>query len=117
MFDISLVELGMISAVALLVLGPQEFTKAVKFIKQAIHIARNWWKRHSLSVDEIMGETQADSRKIVNYIMDLDGNMQPTYDLSAIMPNIKPKRMQSIAKKNKQRLNDSKKAKSTGTTN
>jgi Sec-independent protein translocase protein TatA len=93
MFDISLSELGIISVVAFLVLGPKEFANAVHYIKHNINSLKRWWQHNIPNAQDLVSRHQQVDDNVVKYIMDLEGNMRATYDLSSITPDITKNRV------------------------
>ncbi|CAG7588725.1 MAG: hypothetical protein AB8V23_04040 [Candidatus Midichloria sp.] len=77
MFDISLAELGVTSIVAIVVFGPQECLKALKYIRYI-------GMRCKKIISHYMHPIQEELRHVKDHLIDLEGEIQPTYDLEEI---------------------------------
>ena len=69
----------------MLVLGPKEFSKAINYCKSLIRITKKLINKYIIPFDN-------EINIIKNHIIDLDGKIQPTYDLEDIVkkkPNAK----------------------------
>lgn len=86
MFELSLIEILFIAIAALIVIGPQDLPKALSAIVRA------WRQVHSLvgevraGVHQIAEESGLEeTRREMNTIIDQDGNVQQTYDISEFL--------------------------------
>lgn len=77
MFDISLAELGVVGIVAIVVFGPQECLKALKYMR---YIGIKCKK----IISNYMYPIQEELRHVKDHLIDLEGEIQPTYDLEEI---------------------------------
>lgn len=81
--DFSWGELAVIAAVAFLLLGPEDMVAALKK-------GREWWgkiKEEFESIKELLVKATDEPKK---QMLDMEGNLRETYDLSDIKPLIKP---------------------------
>lgn len=90
MFDVALSELGLVGIVAVFVLGPKDLIKVVKQLNSNIAGIKQWLNRYIQYLTDGISETTLIQKKqeITNYIVDLEGNLQITYDLTDIKPEI-----------------------------
>lgn len=87
MFGFSIGELLLVLLIAVGVLGPKEMVEIVKSIKQSFLDIEEKSKSYLKYLDK---ETKHEfEEEIVNYITDMEGNLQRTYDLSKLFPDIK----------------------------
>ncbi len=93
MFGFSLGELIVVLTIALLVLGPKELIEVVRSCKKLFSQLEGWYKSYSnyfqQAIKEIEEDIEQEEKEIVNYIIDLEGKVQKTYDLSKIIPDLK----------------------------
>lgn len=104
MFDFSVAETSLTMLVALLLIGPKELPGVLRAMRNLKRKSQQVFKQFSdavMEIEEIGGlkgevdKLNADIKKIV----DLDGNLQETYDISDIMPEIeKAKEKNSVQK-------------------
>ena len=95
MFNISLYEFGIIGVIAMLVLGPREFNKAAQYCKSLIRILKKLINKYITPIGNELNSVK-------DHIVDLDGNIQPTYDLSHVTNKISHEK--KIRKINKEKL-------------
>lgn len=93
MFDLSFAETLVIIVIGLLVLGPKELPQVVKAVRTASAKIKELGNQLVSTLDDI--EQVSDIKKEVEQvnqdiqkIVDLDGNLQQTYDLSDVMPEV-----------------------------
>lgn len=93
MFGFSFGELIVVAAIALLVLGPNELKEIIRSwrklssqIEKYYKAYMNYFNEAFKDLDDLEAE---EDKEIVNYILDMEGNLQKTYDLSKIMPDLK----------------------------
>lgn len=91
MFELSLAELLVIAVAGIIVIGPRDLPKAIRAVLGA-------WKQFQKMVAEIrrgineladesgVKELQHDLQHDMEYIVDQQGNLQPTYDISDLLP-------------------------------
>ncbi|AIF80888.1 hypothetical protein I862_01625 [endosymbiont of Acanthamoeba sp. UWC8] len=93
MLGFSFGELVVVSVVALLALKPKELKALVRSWRKLSSQIQQYYQNYLSYFNEAFkeeSESEAeDESDIVNYILDLDGNIQKTYDLSKIMPDLK----------------------------
>lgn len=77
MFDFSFAELGVVGLIALLVLGPKDMLVLLRAMRDFFSSL----KKHYLSYSDYINEA-LDDIDDKNKILDLDGNLQKTYDVS-----------------------------------
>lgn len=87
MFDFSFPELGIVGLIALLVLGPKDMVLFLKSIAQFASKLKEYCAEYTQYINSAVNEIEAET-KIVDMIVDEEGNMQKVYDLSKIMPEI-----------------------------
>jgi sec-independent protein translocase protein TatB len=87
MLDFSLSEFGIVGAVALLVLGPKDMLLFLKSASEFFSRLKEYFSEYTNYLNQAVNEIESES-KIVDVIMDEEGNMQKVYDLSKIMPEI-----------------------------
>lgn len=75
MFDISLSELSVVGIIAIAIFGPKECSNAIKYTKYTILKIRQF-------ISNNLDIFQNPFNEIRDHIIDLDGNAQPTYDIS-----------------------------------
>jgi len=96
MFDLAWSEIILVAVVGLLVIGPKEIPTVIRFCKNTLHKLRSLSKEVTDSfkeldpIDDLKKETEKLNEDI-RYIVDLEGNLQPTYDLSDVVtkPEVK----------------------------
>lgn len=93
MFDFSLSELSLVMVVALILIGPEELPNIIRAVRNASRKSRSIFKEFTNSIMEIeeIGGLKDEVKKLnedIKRIVDLDGNLQETYDISDIMPEI-----------------------------
>ncbi|MCE3232677.1 MAG: hypothetical protein K0R98_934 [Rickettsiaceae bacterium] len=93
MFDFSFAELVVVGAVGLLVLGPEELPVVIRNCKKIINQITQVGKEFSNSILEIdeVKDLKNEAKKLnedIKTIVDLDGQVQRTYDISDIMPEL-----------------------------
>lgn len=82
MLGISWAELIIIGVLALIILGPKELPFALKKIG-------NFFGKLKVFSDEFLGDLNKEIEEPKKYIKDLDGKIQPTYNLDDIKPDNK----------------------------
>lgn len=92
MLNISFFELLVILVAALLLIGPKELPGLLVSVKKGIFQLRSTVQslKNSIgSMDEIatLKQEMQEMEQSVTEIIDLDGNVQKTYDISSIMPS------------------------------
>ena len=97
MFDLSFAEITIVAIIALLVIGPKDLPKAISFIKKITAKVKNLTNEFTSSISDIdeISDLKEEANKInkdLKTIIDLDGNEQPTYDLSEIIDEIDNKK-------------------------
>jgi Tat protein translocase TatB subunit len=91
MFDISLGEMALIMAVAVLVIGPKELPTVIKkvtgWIRQLRAMAQQITDQFSdvAGMDEIQ-KLRQELQEQAKFIRDAEGNLYRTYDISDMMP-------------------------------
>lgn len=92
MFDLSFSELLLIGLAALIFIGPKDLPKVLRAIFGVFRQLQDMASEVRRNVNEIVADSGIkDVTKEMEYIVDMDGNLQPTYDLSDVLPNKKPK--------------------------
>lgn len=81
MFDFSFMEFIIVAVVAFLVLGPQEMVRVVKDIRQIYMRLKRW-------VEDYWHALEAEYGEPIKYIKDIEGNLQPTYDIEEMLCKI-----------------------------
>lgn len=81
MFDFSFMEFIIVAIVAVLVLGPQELVRVVKDIRQIYMRMKRW-------IEDYWHALEAEYEEPIKYIKDMDGNLQPTYDIEEVLSKI-----------------------------
>lgn len=89
MFDLSLAETAIIIVIALIFLGPDEIPQIIKTARKFKNKVSDVKKSVSQTFDEIeqsanLKDEVDNINKQATKIVDLDGNLQETYDLSDI---------------------------------
>ena len=87
MFELSLAELLVIAVAGIIIIGPRDLPKAIR-------ACLGVWKQFQgavsdirRSMNEFVDETGVkDIKGEVEYIVDQQGNLQPTYDISDLLP-------------------------------
>jgi len=82
MFDISFSELGIIGIIAILVFGPKECANAFRYVKYIVVQLKNFISQYTNPLEE-------EIRNIKGHLVDLDGEIQPTYHLINIKKELK----------------------------
>ncbi len=89
MFDFSWAEIVVVALVGLVVIGPSDLPKVIRFIKKTISKVKNVSREFTKSIlDE--GEINSLKKEAeevnqdLKQIVDLEGNLQDTYDVSDI---------------------------------
>ncbi|CAK6537895.1 MAG: hypothetical protein IRD7MM_05260 [Candidatus Midichloria mitochondrii] len=96
MFDISLAELGVAGIVAVVVFGPQECLKALKYTRYIVIKCKK-------IISSCMYPIQKELRHVEDHLIDLEGEIQLTYDLEEIekeLNNLKKDGKRKTRKKN-----------------
>lgn len=93
MFECSWGELSIVALVGLLVLGPEDMAMVVRQVKGAVAKIKAMGQEFTASVVEIgdISDLKKEAQKLnedMRIIIDLEGNPQPTYDLSDVMGEI-----------------------------
>ena len=93
MFDFSLSEMSLVMVVALVLIGPEELPGLIRTMRNISRKSKSMFKEFTNSIMEMDEVTSLkDEVKRLNddikHIVDLDGNLQETYDISDIMPEI-----------------------------
>jgi sec-independent protein translocase protein TatB len=116
MFDIAWSELGVIAVVAVVLLRPEDLPILLRTVKKTLSTLQQWKLQLTHTAHEIMEEAEMEPLKKeweslkeikhefdqpTGYITDLDGNLQPTYDLSDLQPNVKAQPLPSPTAKPK----------------
>jgi sec-independent protein translocase protein TatB len=99
MFDFSFSELLVVGVVGLVVLGPEELPVIIRNCKKIITQVKEVGKEFTDSIMEMdeLKDLKEEARKLnedIKTIVDLDGNVQRTYDISDIMPEIESAKVQ-----------------------
>lgn len=92
MFGFSLGEFIIVSAIALLLFTPHELVGIVKSLKRFFAQIEEYYKAYLEYFNRTFNDLSSEEDEIVNHILDLEGNLQKTYDLSKIMPHIDHKK-------------------------
>lgn len=97
MFDLSLAETSVILVAALLLIGPEELPAVIKGVRKFTQKSKDMLKEFSNSVMELedVGGLKKEVEKLnsdIKKIVDMEGNLQETYDISDIMPEIEKAR-------------------------
>lgn len=87
MFDFSWGELIIVAIVGLLLIGPEDLPSVIRTVKKAIQKAKGLGKEFTSQIDEMVDvvDVKGAAQKInedLKTIVDLEGNIQPTYDIS-----------------------------------
>lgn len=93
MFEFSFSELSLVLVVALILIGPEELPGLIRTARNASRKSRQMFKEFTNSIMEMeeIGSLHNEVQKLNNdikRIVDLDGNLQETYDISDIMTEI-----------------------------
>ena len=93
MFDFSMAETSLTLLVALLLIGPEELPGLVRGARNFSRKSKQTFKQFTDSIMEMedVGSLKNEVSKLnddIKRIVDLDGNLQETYDISDIMPEI-----------------------------
>lgn len=88
MFDLSFSEIGLVGVIALMLLGPKEMIVFIKSIRDFFASIRQYYKSYLNYLNKAINEVEEET-KLVDVILDQDGNYQKVYDLSKVMPQIK----------------------------
>lgn len=88
MFDLSFSEIGLVGVIALMVLGPKEMIVFIKSIRDFFASIRQYYNKYLNYLNKAINEVEEET-KLVDVIIDQDGNYQKVYDLSKVMPQIK----------------------------
>lgn len=95
MFELSFAEILLILIVGLVVIGPKDLPKVIKSVREFIVKAKKMaheFSQEVLKIDEIKNihdDLKQEVEKVNNdikMIVDMDGNLQPTYDISDLLP-------------------------------
>jgi Sec-independent protein translocase protein TatA len=90
MFGFSFGELLLIMLVGIVILGPKELIELVRSSKKLFIHIQDWYNSYlDYFKTEISSIEEDEDKEIVNYILDLDGKIQRTYDISKIVPDLK----------------------------
>ncbi len=97
MFDLSLAETSLTLVVALLLIGPEELPGVIRGMRNFSRKSQQVFKQFTNTIMEIeeVGGLKNEVRKLnedIKKIIDLDGILQETYDISDIMPEIEKTR-------------------------
>lgn len=92
MLGLSLGEVLLIMLVGFLVLGPAEMTRLVSELRGFINKVQQWYHQYYGTITDSLPNSE---QEIVKYIIDMDGNVQRTYDLTKIMPDLKTNNISS----------------------
>ncbi|PIR38667.1 MAG: twin-arginine translocase subunit TatB [Alphaproteobacteria bacterium CG11_big_fil_rev_8_21_14_0_20_39_49] len=95
MFDLSWSEMFVVAIVGLLVIGPEELPAVVRNCKKVIAKIKNTAKEFTSAITDIdeIDDIKKEAQKLnedMKTIIDLEGNEQPTYDISDIIKEKKP---------------------------
>ncbi len=86
MFELSLIELLFIAIAALIVIGPRDLPKALSAIVRAWRQVQSLVGEVRAGVNQIAEESGLEeTRREMNTIIDQDGNVQQTYDISEFL--------------------------------
>jgi sec-independent protein translocase protein TatB len=93
MFDFSMAETSLTLVVALLLIGPKELPGVLRAMRNLSRKSQQVFKQFTDTIMEIeeVGGLKSEVSKLnddIKRIVDLDGNLQETYDISDIMPEI-----------------------------
>lgn len=93
MFDLSLAETSLTLVVALFLIGPEELPGVIRAVRKVTNKSKAMVKEFTDSIMEIeeVGNLKNEVEKLnsdIKRIVDLEGNLQDTYDISDIMPEI-----------------------------
>ena len=91
MFDSSWSELAIVEIVGVLIIGPEELPTLIKNCRKTIRRIKAMGSEFTRSFDEIseledLKKTASDINKDLKTITDLNGNEQPTFDISELLP-------------------------------
>ena len=106
MFDFSWSELMVVGVVGLIVLGPEELPVVIRSCKKILTQIKQVSKEFTDSIMEIdeVKDLKEEAKKLnedIQTIVDLDGKVQRTYDISDIMPEIESARSSAKAQERK----------------
>lgn len=90
MFDFSWAELSVVALVGLLILGPKELQEIIRNIKKITAKVREIGREFAASLTglEEVSDLKNEVKKVnddIKRIVDLEGNLQDTYDISDLM--------------------------------
>ena len=93
MFEFSLTELSLIMVVALVLIGPEELPGVVRGFVNLSRKLRSTVKEFTNSIIEMdeIDSLKKEVKKLnddIKTIVDMEGNLQETYDISDIMPEL-----------------------------
>ncbi len=102
MFDFSMAETTLTMVMALLLIGPKELPGILRAMRNLSRKSQQMFKQFSDALMEIeeVGGLKDEVNKLnqdIKKIVDLDGNLQDTYDMSDIMPEIEKAKSQNSA--------------------
>ena len=87
MFDLSWAEISIVALVGLLVLGPKEFAAIVRNCRKIIGKIKNIGQEFTDAITDMdeVKDLKKEAGKVnedINMIVDLEGKLQKTYDIS-----------------------------------
>lgn len=100
MLDFSMAETTLTAVVALLLIGPKELPGVLRAMRNLSRKSKQVFKQFSdtlLEIEEI-GGLKNEVNKLnddIKKIVDLNGNLQETYDISDIMPEIEKAKLKN----------------------
>ena len=106
MFDFSMAEVSLTLVAALLLIGPEELPAVIRSFRKVAAKSKQVLGEFTSSIMEIeeVSNLKNDVAKLnddIKKIVDLDGNLQETYDMTDIMPEIEKAKQQMAGEKPK----------------
>ena len=81
--------MAIVAAIGVVLLGPEEFKAMISRIYKTLRDSKSLLERYSNYLEKEFSESCHKEKSLVSYIIDSEGNLQKTYDVSEILPNIK----------------------------
>lgn len=89
MFDVSISEILLIGVVSCSILGVKDTVKVIKKIKSVAFEVKFLIEEYLNSIDKEVKKESDQNEELVNMIVDLNGDLQESYDISKIIPEIR----------------------------
>lgn len=85
MLDVSLAELGLIAAVGIIFLKPEDAPQLMRSVGKGVGKVRRFWREATGKMESLIEDPETPAPKRgparVSYILDLEGKPQQTYSL------------------------------------